>query len=142
MSFSSGFSAAFLLPLGASGFVGPISAQRMLLRGFPVEVGGAPGIHWVRVGSRKLIGPAGKVFAFRSLDSASVWLSINGQLAAREKSIWDAMQEPARVLWLAKKRAQLERIAGAVIDAAARQKVPGVVPAMVAESDFCLSKWG
>lgn len=140
--FAGGFSGAFAAPLGAAGHVGPVSAQRMLLRGFPVEIGGDSGAHWVRVGSRKLVGPAGKVYAFRSADSAAVWLSINAQLAARELSISETMPEVARALWYAKKRVQMVRIAGAVIDAAARCKSPEIAAALVAESNFCFGKWG
>lgn len=139
--FGGGVSGAFVRPLGAAGYVGPVSAQRMLLRGFPVEIGGVDGAKWVRVGSRKLIGPAGKVFAFRSLDSAAVWLSINAQLAVREREISGSMVPAARVLWLAKKRAQLDRIGAAVIDAAARCKSTAIAAALVAESDFCFGKW-
>lgn len=140
--FAGGFSCAFAVPLGAAGHVGPVSAQRMLLRGFPVEIGGAAGAHWVRLGARKLIGPAGKVFAFGSSGSANVWLSINEQLAAREVSISAEMPAMARALWYAKKRVQMVRIAGAVVDAAARCKSPEIAAALIAESNFCLEKWG
>lgn len=141
--FAAGFAPqAFAVPLGAAGYVGPVSAQRMLLRGFPVEVGGEAGAHWLKVGGRVLIGPAGKVYAFRSADSAAVWLSVNTQLAARERAIAETLPEAAREVWLTKKRAQLLRISGAVIDAAARCKSPQVAAALVAESNFCLDKWG
>lgn len=140
--FSGAFCGAFVVPLGASGYVGPVSAQRMLLRGFPVEVGGDSGAHWVRVGSRKLIGPAGKVFSFRSLDSAAVWLSINAQLAAREKLISETMPEISRAFWYEKKRVQMVRIVGAVVNAAARCRDASIQGALIAESNFCAAKWG
>lgn len=124
--------------LGAGGFIGPVSAQLALLRGAAAvfDAGG------LLIGGRRLIGPAGKVFAFSGAAAAGVWAAINLQRATRELELWAAMDAAAAAAFRARKRAEMARIAAAVVAAAGRMSDAARAAALVAESDFLLVKWG
>lgn len=124
--------------LGAGGFIGPVSAQLALLRGAAAvfDAGG------LLIGGKRLIGPAGKVFAFSGAAAAGVWAAINLQRATREIELWAAMDAAAAAAFRARKQAEMARIAAAVVAAAGRLGDAARAAALVAESDFLLIKWG
>lgn len=139
-----GFSSAFALPFAgvgqvqAVGFVGPMRAQAALVNGAAWSVDGSALI----VGGAVLIGPAGKVFAFASAANAGRWVENARNIGAREIALRGSLAAPVLASWAAKKREKLAVIAGRVADAAARQHDAAKRAALVAESDYCLSKWG
>lgn len=134
------FSAAF-----ASNFAGvsveyiaPMTAQAAL----------AGGAHWLasghelRVAGRVLIGPAGKVFAFASPETAGRWVENARNIGAREAALRASLPAAALDSWAAKKREKLAVIAARVVAAAAGQGDEAKRAALLAESDYCLTKWG
>jgi hypothetical protein len=138
MMFSSAFSSAFVRPAVESGeFIGPMSAQAALVEGAAVVLSGAG----LLIGGKKLIGPAGKVFAFKSAESAALWVENARNIGLREKDLIPRIEAAAAVAWKAKKREKLAVIAGRLVDAAARQSDVAKRAALLAESDYCLSKW-
>lgn len=139
-----GFSSAFALAFAGRGavesvgFIGPMRAQAAI-------VGGAA---WVFddgrliVGGAVLIGPAGKVFAFASEETAARWVENASNIGAREAALRASLPVPALASWAVKKREKLAVIAARVVAAAARQADEAKRAALLAESDYCLSKWG
>jgi hypothetical protein len=138
MMFSSAFSSAFVRPAVESGeFIGPMSAQAALVDGAAVVLSGAG----LLIGGKKLIGPAGKVFAFKSAESAAVWVANAAAAGLREQDLIAHIDPVTAAEWKVKKRKKLAVIAGRLVDAAARQSDVAKRAALLAESDYCLSKW-
>lgn len=139
MAFSSAFSSCFAgsgVVVG-DGFICPMRAQAAI-------VGGAA---WVFdagrliVGGAVLIGPAGKVFAFASADTAARWVENARNIGEREAALRVSLPVPALASWAEKKREKLAVIAARLVAAAARQADEAKRAALLAESDYCLSKW-
>ncbi|MCL2344456.1 MAG: hypothetical protein FWC58_01220 [Desulfobulbus sp.] len=136
-AFSSAFAAPFAKD-GEAGFIAPVMAQAALVAGEAVESVGTA----LTIGGRTLIGTAGKVYAFASKESAERWIEHTRAVAINEAAIVEGMSVEGRALWLEKKRARLAAVAGRVVGAAARLTDAGRRAALLAESDFCLNKWG
>jgi hypothetical protein len=134
--FSDAFSPAFAGVVG--GYIGPVMAQAALVAGAAWEMDGGA----VLIDGRRLIGPAGKVYAFSSPESAARWIEAQQYIGGKERDLLDNINPAAAALWKERKRAKLVVIAGRVIEAAARTADAGKRAALVAESDFLLSKWG
>lgn len=133
--FSSAFSSAFGHAVGC---IGPMLAQLALTDGAAWSMRGAALV----VDGKLLIGPAGKVYAFASAGTAARW-AINAKGAGeREAVIIAGLDVDLREAWKARKRAKLAVIAGRLADAAAKQTDAEKRAALIAESDYCLSKWG
>ena len=138
--FSSAFDGCFAgraLPVVA-GFIGPMRAQAALTDGAAWAVDG----HALRVGGKVLIGPAGKTFRFESPVTAARWVDNAKNIGTRERVLIATIDQAAAVIWKAKKREKLAVIAGRVVAAAAKQGDEAKRAALLAESDYCLSKWG
>lgn len=135
--FSGAFSGAFLRKK-SGGYIGPVSAQRELLRGAAVVYDGGG----LLIGGARLIGPAGKIFAFASQASAEMWVGINRARAARELELMGGLDAAAAAVYRQRKAAALAKISAAVLTAAARQSDAAKRAALVAESSWCASKWG
>lgn len=139
-----GFSSAFASPFAgvgqvpAAGFIGPMRAQAALVNGAAWVVHGSALI----VGGAVLIGPAGKVFAFASAANAGRWVENAKNIGAREIALRGSLAGPVLASWAAKKREKLAVIAGRVVAAAAKQGDEAKRAALLAESDYCLTKWG
>lgn len=95
----------------------------------------------LRIGGAVLIGPAGKVFEFRSRETAEKWAASAVKVAASERSIAARVSPEVAAAYAAKKRENLSAIAGQVALAAARQSDAAKRAALLAESAFCLAKW-
>lgn len=134
--FSSAFSTAFVRPPVAC--VGPMMAQAALADGAAWEMWGRALV----IGGRLLVGPAGKVYAFASPETAAKWASNAAGAAQRERLLMATIDPAAAAGYKAKKRAKLAVIAARLCDAAARQHEVAKRAALLAESDYCLSKWG
>ena len=132
---SSAFSSAFRVSV--SGYVCPMMAQALLTDGAAWSVSGSR----LAIGGAWLIGPAGKVYAFKSPESAAVWVANAAAAGLRERDLIAHIDPVTAVAWKAKKRAKLAIIAGRLVDAAARQADEAKRAALLAESDYCLSKW-
>lgn len=123
--------------VGAAGYIGPVSAQLAIIRGAAV-VYSAGGL---TIGGAQLIGPAGKVFAFSSSSAAALWVAINRQRGENELTLAQAMTAEALAVFVADKNAAMQKIAAAVVAAAARQANASIKAAMIAEAGWCLEKW-
>lgn len=141
---SGGFSSAFASSFAGAGavvqdgFIGPMRAQDALVNGAAwARVGGG-----LLIGGALLIGPAGKVYAFASADTAARWANNAKGAGEREAVIIAGLSPDLREAWKERKRAKLAVIAGRLADAAARQTDAEKRAALIAESDYCLSKWG
>jgi len=132
--FSAAFSRAWA---GRGGYVCPVMAQALLFDGVASVVLGSA----LLVGGKKLIGPAGKVYAFGSPESAIKWAENAAAVVARERALMATIAPGVAAAWKAKKREKLAVIAGRVVDSAARQSDPAKRAALLAESDYCLGKW-
>jgi len=119
-------------------YVGPLVAQVWLARGENASLQ-ADGSAFV--GSGRIIGAAGKVFAFSSPGSLEMWAAITRARAIREVELAESMAAESRAAWLVKKRAALEKAARNRINAAARQTDPEIVAALVADAEFAAVKW-
>lgn len=135
--FAAAFSSAFTAGLIAASYIGPMSAQAALVSGAESWAQGSA----LMIGGKKLIGPAGKVYAFASLQSMGVWRDNAIAAGLREAAIIAGLDAVTAAGWKAKKRAKLAIIAGRVVNAAGRQKDQAKRAALLAESDYCLSKW-
>lgn len=133
--FSSAFSSAFAG--GVQQYIGPMMAQRLLTDGAAWAVSGSG----LTVAGKLLIGPAGKVYAFASADTAARWASNAKGAGEREAVIIAGLDADLAAAWKARKRAKLAVIAGRLADAAARQADGAKRAALIAESDYCLTKW-
>lgn len=136
MIFSLAFSSAFsgVLP----GCIGPMSAQAALVGGAVWRVSGSRLI----VAGKVLIGPAGKVYAFASAATAARWAENAAGAGVREAQIIAGMDAAKRAAWVEKKRGKLATVAGRLVAAAAKQADAAKRAALLAESDYCLAKWG
>lgn len=124
--------------LGASGMIGPVSAQVAIVCGAAVAYQSDGSL---LVGGKTLIGPAGKTYAFESAASAAVWVD-NGKAAAlAELSMLAAFDAAMVTAWKTGKSAKLAVIAARVVDAAAKQTDASRLAALLAESNFCFAKW-
>lgn len=131
--FSSAFSLAF-----RSGYIGPMRAQAALIGGAAWLRRGAA----VLIGGKVLIGPAGKTYAFASEDSAARWVSHTAAAGARQQTVIDGLGAVERAKWITAKRAKLAMVAGRLVKAAEKQQDAKKHAALIAESDYCLAKWG
>lgn len=137
--FSGAFSGAFLRKKNKSGgYICPVSAQRELLRGAAAVYDGGG----LLIGGARLIGPAGKIFAFSSAENADMWAEINRARAARELELMAGLSAAAAGVYRARKAAALAKISEAVLTAAARQSDKSKQAALIAEADWCARKWG
>lgn len=138
--FSGGFSSNFSGrgAVVSAGFIGPMRAQAALVNG-AASVRAGSGL---MIGGALLIGPAGKVFAFASAETAARWADNAKGAGEREALIISSLAPEAAAAWKARKREKLAVIAGRLLEAAARQHDAEKRAALVAESDYCLSKWG
>ena len=89
-----------------------------------------------------MIGPAGKVFAFGSPENAGRWVANAVRVGQVEANLRGSLDAAALASWSAKKREKLAVIAGRVVAAAAKQGDEAKRAALLAESDYCLTKWG
>jgi hypothetical protein len=119
------------------GYIGPLMAQALLACG----AGGMFDAGRQLIGNSVLVGAAGKVFAFSSFGAANSWVMISTARAVREVELAQTMTPEARAVWLAGKRAALEKAARNRINAAARVSDPLIAAALIADADFALSKW-
>jgi hypothetical protein len=133
--FSSAFASAFVRPVG--GYIGPMRAQAALMAGAWYRVQGSA----LLIEGARLVGPAGKVYAFASEATAEKWAENAAGAGQREAAIIAGLDADAAAAWKARKRAKLAVIAGRLVDAAARQHDAAKRAALLAESDLCLSKW-
>lgn len=134
------FSNAFALPFagaGAGGYVCPMTAQQYLADGVAWNLEGSA----VRVAGLLLMGQAGKTFAFASPESAAKWVENARNIGIRERYLIASIDPAAAALWKERKRAKLAKIAGHVVNAAARQADDARRAALLAEASLCLSKW-
>ena len=137
--FSGAFSGAFLRKKNKSGgYICPVSAQRALLRGAAAVYDGGG----LLIGGARLIGPAGKVFAFASQASADMWVAINRARATREIELMAGLDAAAAGVYRKRKADALAKISAAVVNAAARQSDKSKQAALIAEAEFCEKKWG
>lgn len=134
--FSSAFSSAFAG--GVQQYIGPMMAQRLLTDGAAWAVSGSG----LTVAGKVLIGPAGKTFAFAAPGNAALWVENARNIGTRERATIAAIDPAAAIIWKARKREKLAVIAGRVIEAAARQHDAAKRAALIAEADYCLTKWG
>lgn len=135
MMFSSAFSSAFARPV--AGYVAPMMAQEALANGAGWSLSGSV----LKIDGKILIGPAGKVYAFSSADSASRWIEHTRAAGIRQYFVVGAMSLMEAEKWKAAKRAKLAVVAGQLVNAAAKMGDAARRAALVAESDFCLAKW-
>ena len=139
VGFSSAFSSPFAVVAGDySGYIGPMRAQAALVAGAGWSVSGSRRI----VGGKVLIGPAGKTFAFGSPENAARWVANAVRVGQVEANLRGSLDAAALASWAAKKREKLAVIAGRVVAAAAKQGDEAKRAALLAESDYCLTKWG
>lgn len=117
---------------------GTLLAQVALVRGGVFEASNDGG---ATIDGRGMVGPAGKVYAFASLESAESWRVIAESRARREMELACAMDAGRRAAWLAKKRARLASDAARRIDRAAQIVDGGIKAAVIADAGFALSKW-
>ena len=136
--FSAAFSSAFAGVASGVAYIGPMKAQAALVAGAGWMVSGSRLI----VGGKVLIGPAGKVFAFGSPENAARWVANVVRVGQSEANLRGSLDAAALASWAAKKREKLAVIAGRVVAAAAKQGDEAKRAALLAESDYCLSKWG
>lgn len=123
--------------LPSSGYIGPVMAQLALLRGAAAvyDAGG------LLIGGARLIGPAGKVFAFSSQGAADLWAAINKARGLREVELMAALDVDKAAVYRGRKAAALEKIGAAVVNAAGRMADAARRAALLAESSWCLVKW-
>ena len=135
MRFSWSFSSAFANGLGV--YVCPMMAQAALADGAAWGMVG----DGVQIGGALLIGPAGKLFAFASPETAARWVENARVVGLAERALMATIEPATAAAWKAKKREKLAIIAGRVVNAAARQADALRRAALLAEADFALAKW-
>ena len=134
--FSAAFSSAFAGVVSGR-YIGPALAQAALAAGAEFVVRGSA----LLIDGAALIGPAGKVYAFRSADTAATWAENAAAVVVREAQIIAGLPAEKAAAWKVKKRARLAMVAGRLCDAAARQGNEGKRAALLADSDYLLGKW-
>lgn len=137
-----GFSSAFALPFAgvnpsASGYIGPCMAQAALAAGEAWYVSGSALV----IDGKRLIGPAGKVYAFASEETAEKWALSAALVPVREAQIIASIPQATAEAWKAAKRTRLEVIAAQVVSAAAKTDDDDKRAALVAEAGYLLGKW-
>ena len=136
--FSAAWASSFRGSGVAAGFVCPMMAQAALAGGAAWSVSGSALV----VGGARLIGPAGKVYAFASAQTAEKWAINAGVIGRREAELLASIDSSVAENWKAGKRARLALVAAQLVDAALLQADSEKRAALVAESTYCLSKWG
>ena len=126
------------LGVPAVGCVGPCMARAALAGGATWSVVGSALV----VDGRRLIGPAGKVYAFASHKTAEKWAINAGVIGRREVDLLASIDSSVAENWKAGKRARLALVAALLVDAALLQADSAKRAALIAESTYCLSKWG
>lgn len=121
---------------------GPILAGARLTRGYDslAVADGAGGFN-LTVGGRFLISSAGNVYRFSSSGAAQKWAEITRARVANELRRNLSLTGAARVKWLDKKRAQMEKQAAQRVNAAARLPEGQIKSAVLADAGFALAKW-
>lgn len=133
--FSAAFSSAFAK--GLKKYIAPMMAQAALGDGAAWGlVGGV-----LMVEGAVLIGPAGKTYTFASPESAARWVEHTRAAGLRQLLVVAAMSPEIADNWKEKKREKLAVVADRLVNAAAKQGDAGRRAALVAESDYCLTKW-
>ena len=137
--FSSAFSGAFAgRGVPVAGYIAPCMAQAALAAGASWSVSGSALV----VAGKRLIGPAGKIYSFVSVETAEKWAINAGVIGLRESQLMATLDPVTAAAWKAKKRLKLAVVASRLVAAAAKQMDSAKRAALVAESDYCLSKWG
>ena len=136
--FAASFSSAFAGRATAVVCIAPMRAQAALVAGEPWSVDGSR----LFIGGALLIGPAGKVFCFSSPETAARWVDNARNIGEREAALIATIAPEAAAIWKAKKRVKLAVIAGRLVAAAGRCHDAAKRAALLAESDYALSKWG
>ena len=123
--------------MSAPEYIGPTMAQAALVDGAAWSVVG----DGLEIAGKRLIGPAGKTFAFSSADNAARWVDNAKTIGARERSLMAEISPDAAEAWKERKRAKLEVISYRVLEAAGRQSDQAKMAALVEESWFLIFKW-
>lgn len=134
--FSASFSSAFAGVVSVR-YIGPAMAQAALAAGAAWAARGSA----LLIDGAVLIGPAGKVYAFKSDDTRAAWAQNAAAVVIREAAIIAALPAEAAAVWKLKKRAKLAVVAGRLVTAAARQGDAAKRAALLADSGFLLDKW-
>lgn len=136
--FSSAFSSAFAKgPAEAGGYIGPCMAQAALAGGAAWYVSGSALV----IDGKRLIGPAGKVYAFASAATAEKWALSAALVPVREAQIIASIPQATAEAWKAAKRTRLEVVAARVVSAAAKTDDADKRAALIAEAGYLLGKW-
>lgn len=136
--FASCFAASFAgLGVPVAGYVGPCMAQAALAGGAAWSVVGSALV----VDGRRLIGPAGKVYAFASAETAERWALSAAIVPVRESQIIASLAPSVAEAWKAAKRTRLEIVAARVVNAAAMTADSEKRAALIAEAGYLLGKW-
>lgn len=136
-----GFSSAFALQFAGvqSGakYIAPMMAQAALGDG----AAWAMVSNTLTIGGATLIGPAGKIYAFASQETAARWVEHTRAAGIRQQVVVAAMSPEIAGKWKEKKREKLAVVAARLVSAASKQSDAARRAALVAESDYCLVKW-
>lgn len=138
-----GFASVFALPFAGvgpaqeAGYIGPCMAQAALAAGADWRVSGSELV----IDGKRLIGPAGKVYAFASAATAEKWAVSAALVPVREAQIIASLPAATAEAWKAAKRTRLEVIAAQVVSAAARTADADKRAALIAEAGYLLGKW-
>lgn len=135
--FSSAFSSAWA-GRGGVAYICPLMAQAALSDGAAWGMVG----DGVQIGGKLLIGPAGKLYAFASPETAARWVENARTVGLAERALMATIPAATAAGWKAKKREKLAIIAGRLVGSALRQGDSMRRAAMLAEADFALAKWG
>lgn len=135
--FSAAFSSAFAKGAAAGGYIGPCMAQAALAAGAAWSVDGSALV----IDGKRLIGPAGKVYAFASAATAEKWALSAALVPVREAQVIASIPQATAEAWKATKRTRLEVIAAQVVSAAARMADSEKRAALIAEAGYLLGKW-
>lgn len=119
-------------------YICPMCAQLALLRGAAWDFDGGR----LLIDGAVLMGRAGGVFAFSSMETAARWVQINKDRAAAELSTIAAMTVGEEVAWRAGRAGLLQVYAAQVVGRAASVADADKRAALVAESNYALLKWG
>lgn len=115
----------------------PMLAALAVLRGESVAVSGQT----LLIGGRVLIGQAGKTYGFASEANARRWAEIAAQRAQAELKNVMATDATRRAAFLQKKGVELALLAERLLTHAAKLPDEGKQAALIAESQFCTTKW-
>lgn len=136
--FSVAFSSAFAKgQAAAGGYIGPCMAQAALAAGAAWSVDGSALV----IDGKRLIGPAGKVYAFASAATAEKWALSAALVPVREAQIIASIPQATAEAWKATKRTRLEVIAAQVVSAAAKTADADKRAALIEEAGYLLGKW-